>query len=188
MKTRCNKIDTSVIETTRLVLRKVCIEDAVDIHAYVQNPNVLRYTTGIPPQKFAETESFVQGLANKSSGDFAWAIRQKGALAVIGVIELSLDDNLSGSVDYALAQEYWNQGIMTEVLRAVLDWAFRTYTTLESVSSSAMTANPSSTRVQQKCGMKLLRTEYQTWSKFDEPVELAICSISRDAWAVGNHS
>ena len=188
MNTRCNKNDTPVIETTRLVLRKVCIEDAVDIHAYVQNPNVLRYTTGTPPQEFTETESFVQGLANKSSGDFSWAIRQKSALAVIGVIELSLDDNLSGFVDYALAEEYWNQGIMTEAVRAVLNWAFRTYTTLESVSSSAMTANPSSTRVQQKCGMKLLRTEYQTWSKFDEPVELAICSISRDAWVAGNHS
>ena len=176
------------IRTSRLMLRKICIEDAVDIYAYTQNPNVLRYTTGTPPKELAETESFIRRLIDQPSGSFAWAIRKKSKPAVIGVVELDITDGITGSVDYALAEKYWNQGIITEALRAVMDWAFHTYETLDRIRSSAMTANPASTRVQQKCGMKLQRIEHQTWPKFDDPVELAICSISRDEWAAASQA
>ena len=180
--------DTPDIETRRLLLKQVCIEDAADIYAYTLNPNVLRYTTGTPPKAFSEAESFVRGLVGKPAGDFAWAIRPKTGSVVIGVIELDIRERRSASIDYALAERYWNQGIMTESARALLDWAFRTYPTLESLHSSALTANPASTRVQQKCGMQFQRTETQTWSKFDEPVELAFYSISRAEWAASSHS
>ena len=33
--------DTPDIETRRLLLKQVCIEDAADIYAYTLNPNVL---------------------------------------------------------------------------------------------------------------------------------------------------
>ena len=65
------------IDTSRLVLQAVRVEDAADIYAYVQNPNVLRYTTGITPRAFAETEAFIRGIANKPKGAYAWAIRSK---------------------------------------------------------------------------------------------------------------
>ena len=178
--------ETPVIGTSRLVLKDVRPGDAADIYEYVRNPNVLRYTTGTPPRKFAETEAFVRGLANKPDGAFAWAIRLKDHSEVIGVVEFGVPDGITGSVDYALSEDYWNQGIATEAVRAVLDWGFRTHPTLTTVCSSAMTANPASTRVQQKCGMKLQRVEYGTWAKFDEPVELAFCNISREEWLAAN--
>jgi len=82
--------DTPDIETRRLLLKEVCIEDAADIYAYTLNPNVLRFTTGRPPKAFSETETFVRGLVGKPAGDFAWAIRTKTGSAVIGVIELDI--------------------------------------------------------------------------------------------------
>ena len=178
---------TPQIETSRLMLKAVRIEDAADIYTYVQNPNVLRYTTGTTPREFAETEDFVRGLANKPDGASAWAIRRKGYSGVIGVVEFGThDNNTRGSVDYALSEEYWNQGVMTEAVRAVLDWAFQTFPGLDSVSSSAMTANPASTRVQEKCGMQIVRREHRKWDKFDEPVEMAFCSITREEWKAAN--
>jgi len=138
--------DTPDIETRRLLLKQVCIEDAPDIYAYTLNPNVLRYTTGRPPKAFSETESFVRGLVGKPAGDFAWAIRPKTGSAVIGVVELDIRERRSASLDYALAERYWNQGIMTEAVRALLDWAFRTYPTLESLHSSALKPPPASSR------------------------------------------
>ena len=63
--------DTPMIRTPRLLLKAVRIEDATDIHTYVQNPNVLRYTTGRTPREFAETEAFVRGLVDKPAGAFA---------------------------------------------------------------------------------------------------------------------
>jgi len=171
------------IETARLTLEAVQARDAEDIYVYARNPNVLRYTTGQTPSGLWETESFVQGLVNKPPGAYAWSIRRKGHFPVIGVIEFGTqDDGKKGSIDYAMAEEFWNQGIMTEAIRSVLDWAFRSISALNMVSSSAMTANPASTRVQQKCGMKLLRHECGNWEKFPEPVELAICAITREDW------
>ena len=168
------------------MLKAVRLEDAADIFAYARNPNVLRYTTGTTPREFAETEAFVRGLMNNPSGNFAWAIRLKNCPDVIGVVEFGIKDGTTGSIDYALSEQYWNQGIMTEAVRAVLSSVFRTHPTLKSVLSSAMTANPASTRVQQKCGMKLLRYEYQNWTKFGEPVEMAVCTISREEWQAAN--
>lgn len=173
---------TPEIETARLDLKAVQIEDATDIYNYVRNPNVLRYTTGTPPKAFAETEAFVQGLVDSPAGQYAWSIRIHNQANVIGVIEFGIHDQIVGSVDYALAEPQWGQGIMTEVVRAVLNWGFDAHPDLETITSAAMTANPASTRVQQKCGMKVDRVEFQKWAKFDEPVELAYCSISRTEW------
>lgn len=173
---------TPEIETNRLALKAIRFEDAADIYAYVQNPNVLRYTTGTTPRELSETEAFVRGLVNKPRGAFAWAIRAKGGANVIGVVEFGMLDEQTASVDYALAEQHWNQGITTEAVRAVLGWAFHAVPSLMSVSSSAMAANPASTRVQEKCGMQLARREQQKWEKFDTPVELVFYSISRDMW------
>lgn len=178
--------ETPEIETRRLLLKAVRLEDAEDIFAYAKNPNVLRYTTGTTPRELAETEAFVRGLVKESSDAFAWAIRVKDRPEVIGVIEFDIKDDTRGSIDYALSEPYWNQRIMTEAVRAVFNWAFRNHPTLDCVSSSAMTANPASTRVQQKCGMRFLRYERHSWSKFNEPVELAICTISREEWEAAN--
>jgi len=176
------------IDTCRLTLKAVQIQDAEDIYAYVRNPNVLRYTTGTTPREFAETETFVRGLANKPEGAYAWAIRKKEhPTTVIGVIEFGTNDGgTKGSVDYAMSEAFWNQGIMTEAVRAVLDWAFHTLPDLNNISSSAMILNPASTRVQEKCGMKLMRHEKHTWKKFPEPVELAVCMVTREEWKGAN--
>ena len=172
------------IETERLLLRAVVAEDAADIFAYASNPNVLRYTTGTPPRDLAETQRFVDGLVHKPRGCHAWAIRLKPGSRVIGVVEFGLQESATrGSVDYALAEEHWNRGIMTEAVRAVLDWAFKATPTLEEVTSGAMAANPASTRVQEKCGMRRVRLERETWEKFADPVEIAICRITREEWA-----
>ena len=90
---------TSEIVTSRLLLRAVRMEDAADIFAYARNPNVLCYTTGTTPRKFAETEAFVRALVNKPRGAFAWAIRLRNRSGVIGVIEFGIPDGITGSVD-----------------------------------------------------------------------------------------
>lgn len=179
---------TPEIKTSRLLLRAVQMEDAVDIHAYTRNSNVLRYTPGTPPADLDETEAFVRGLVKKPTWAFAWAIRLTGYSDVVGVIQFGVQDGTTGTVDYALAEKYWNRGIMTEAVRAVLDWAFRTHPSLEAVSSSAMTANPASTRVQEKCGLKIQGIERETWPKFEEPVVLSVCSITRDEWTGANQA
>ena len=178
--------ETPRMDTGLLLLKAVRLEDAEDIFSYARKPNVLRYTTGTTPRELSETEAFVRRLVKESRGGFTWAIRMKDRPSVIGLVQFDIKDGSKGQIDYALSEQYWNQGIMTEVVRAVFSWAFRNHPTLDCILSSAMTANPASTRVQQKCGMKLLRYERQNWAKFDEPVELVVCTISREEWKAAN--
>jgi RimJ/RimL family protein N-acetyltransferase len=84
-----------------------------------------------------------------------------------------------GAVDYGLGVAFWNCGFMTEAVKAVLDWAFSEYKSVEVISASAMTANSGSIRVMEKCGMEYQSTHFATWAKFGEPVELARYSICR---------
>jgi ribosomal-protein-alanine N-acetyltransferase len=179
---------TPQIETPRLLLKAVQNEDAEDIYSYVRNPKVLRHTPGRTPREFSETQTFVRGLVNKPKGAFAWAMRMKGHTEVIGVVEFGMnEDGAMGSVGYAMSEDYWNQGIMTETIIAVLGWAFQNLSSLQCVQSTARTANPASTRVQQKCGMSLVRRDHRKWDKFEEPVELAVCMITREEWMTANN-
>ena len=174
---------TPEIKTRRLLLKAVRLEDAKDIFEYAKNPNVLRYIKGRTPNALSETEAFVRRQLKESNSSFVWTIRLKDHPKVIGEVEIDIKN---GSVDFALSEHYWNQGIMTEAVRAVINWAFSYNPTLDRISSSAMTGNTASIRVQQKCRMRKLRDIKQSWDKFDEPVELAICAITRKEWELTN--
>ena len=170
------------IQTDRLLLRAFTIDDAEDVFTYARNPNVLRYTTGQTPSTLAETQEFVQGLIAKPKGAFAWAVCLKDNPGVIGTIEFGVPDGVTGGIHYALGEEHWNQGLMTEGVQAVLNWAFRNLSELQSVSTSAISLNKGSLRVMEKCGLRFQKYIQEKWEKFEEPVELAVYSISRDMW------
>ena len=174
--------------TERLVLSQVQMDDARDIYQYSQNPNVLRFTTGSPPRDISDTEDFVRGLLNKPQTSYSWSIRITNRPAVIGIMEFVIteSDSTVGAVDYGIAEEFWNLGYMTEAVTSVIDWAFQSIPSLERITSAAMTTNPASTRVQAKCGMKLVRYEKRKWSKFPEPIESAHCEITREEWKTAN--
>ena len=180
-------LTTPKIQTQRVLLRAVRQDDAPDMFAYARNPNVLRYISGKTPTALAETESFVKSMIDKPPGAFAWAICLKGNPRVIGAVEFDIADDATGQIDYALAEEHWNQGIMTEVVRAVLVWAFKTHLGLDSVCSPVMTANEASIRVLEKCGLEWRKQVHQKWKKFSDPVELSIYAISREKWQRSNH-
>lgn len=173
------------IVTERLVLRGFCLSDAADVFAYARNPNVLRHTTGRTPTTVADSERFLESLLEAPEGEFAWAIRLRDEPTVIGAIEFGLGDGVMGAIHYALGEAFWSQGLMTEACRAVLAWAFETYPALERVTTSAVVENRGSTRVMEKSGMEFQGFRDEKWDKFDEPVKLAIYSITRDRWERG---
>ena len=177
-----SKKQQPTIETERLRLRSIRFSDAEDVFAYTHNPNVLRYTTGRTPQVLGETQNFIKGLVEKPEGAFAFAICLKKDSRLVGIIEFGIEDGTNGAIDYSLAEEYWNRGIMTEAAGAVLAWGFRNHTDLQIVSASAMTVNKGSIRVMEKCGMKYKKQEQAKWEKFEVLVKLIVYYISRKMW------
>lgn len=174
-------MDIPEIITDRLRLRPLRLSDAKDIWTYTRNPSVLRYTSAETPRNLGDAKAHTRRLVNKPEGAFTLAICLKDDPRVIGVIEFGTRGE-KGGADYSLAEEYWNRGIMTEAVKAVIDWGFRTHPELQTISSSAMPVNRGSTRVMEKCGMVFERRLQDKFEKSSAPVTLDEYIIRREDW------
>ena len=113
------------LETDRLLLRKPRMEDAPAIfEGYAQDPEVTRYLVWKPHKNVQETEQFLSACKElwQTRKDFAYAITLKENGKLIGMFGLH-PMNLKIEVGYGMARPYWGKGFMTEVLRAVIEWA-----------------------------------------------------------------
>jgi ribosomal-protein-alanine N-acetyltransferase len=146
---------TPPIETERLVLRPPRMEDAASVfEAYAQDEEAVRYLTFTPNQTLAQTEEFMrERLRRVEQGRaFVWAITRRADGTLIGMIELRAQQGFKADFGYALARPFWGQGLMTEALRAVLDFAF-SLPGMYRVWAVCDVENVGSARVMEKAGL-----------------------------------
>jgi [ribosomal protein S5]-alanine N-acetyltransferase len=144
------------LETTRLILRKTTSRDIPDIFVYSSDVQVTRYLRWGPHQTLTETENYIQGVLDEyhEGRDGPWMIELKPSHTVIGHIHL-MDMSLQHSkaqVGFVLARAFWNKGIMTEALTAVLEYSF-TGIGLNRVEGLCTSVNRAAARVLEKVGM-----------------------------------
>jgi [ribosomal protein S5]-alanine N-acetyltransferase len=151
----------------------MALADAPDVFAYARDPEVLRYTTGITPARLEETQEFLESALAASDGRM-WAIQLRDHATVIGAVEFSLLSPDAGSVHYVLAKPYWGQGLMTEAVDGLCNWAFDTLPSLLEIRTTAVEENVGSARVLEKSGFTRIDTAVEQWQKEREPVRLAI--------------
>ena len=147
---------TPVLETERLVLRPPRMEDAATVlESYARDEEVTRYLTFRPNQTLEETEEFMRARLRKmEEGEvFLWAItlRDGGDDRLRGMIELRTQ-KFKADFGYVLARQFWGQGLMTEALRAVLDFAF-SLPGMYRVWAVCDVENVGSARVMEKAGL-----------------------------------
>lgn len=143
-----------VLQTARLALRPPRLEDAGAVFdGYAQDADVCRYLTWRPNQTLAQIEDFIRERLRKMNegGAFTWAITRRGDDTLIGMIELRADGH-KADFGYVLARAFWGQGLVTEALSAVLDFAF-TLPGLYRVWGICDVDNVGSARVMEKAGL-----------------------------------
>ena len=147
-----------IIETERLVLRPVTLDDAEAMFEYASNQENTRYTFPTN-QSLEETKNNIAQfyLANPLG---RWGIELKSNGEFIGTIDLhKLDAVLKkATIGYIIHQKYWNQGLTTEANRAVIEVAF------EKIGMNKLDAfhdkdNPASGKVMEKSGMRFSHEE-----------------------------
>jgi RimJ/RimL family protein N-acetyltransferase len=142
------------IETERLVLRKPCRQDApILFGAYMQDPEVTRYTTWRPHRQYQETETFVRGCltAWEDETRFPFVITLKEDNEPFGMIDFHIRGSTVG-LGYVIARSHQGKGYATEATRAVIAWAFH-QPSLYRVNASTDIENIASQRVLEKAGM-----------------------------------
>lgn len=145
-----------VIETGRLILRKLTMRDASDMFRYCQDKEVARHVLWEPHTSILETRAYIRyNLYQYRSGEPAsWCIVLRETNRVVGTIGyMSYNaDNSTVEIGYSLTREQWSKGLMTEALRAVIDETFHTLK-VHRIEAMHFTDNPASGRVMAKCGM-----------------------------------
>lgn len=170
------------IETPRLRLRKLTMRDAQDIFAYSQDPLVAQYVLWDAQHSISEARSYLRFMLRKYRlGEAAsWGIEYRATGRIIGTIGFSWiqRENSAAEVGYSLSRDYWNQGLMTEALGALLDYGF-TAMNLNRIEAQHETQNPASGAVMRKCGMQregLLRQRLLNKGRF---VDVELYAILR---------
>jgi ribosomal-protein-alanine N-acetyltransferase len=170
-----NHIGTAIIETERLILRRFAIDDADSMfNNWASDNDICKYMRWTQHENKDETKSvlsrWIDSYSNKSF--YQWAVTLKGNDEPIGAIGLFVvnEFDLCGDVGYCIGKKYWGQGIMSETLKAVLEFAFETigFNRIETYHS---VNNPASGKVMQKAGMTfegLARQKYKSICGFED--------------------
>lgn len=153
-----NHKGTTEINTKRLLLRRFMDSDAeVMFTTWANDPEVTRYLSWRPHGTIEVTKDIISSwIGSYEKQDFYnWAIFLKEAgkvIGSIGLVDLS-EENQRCEIGYCIGKDYWNLGITTEALRAVMVFSFNEVG-FNRIQAKHHKDNPASGRVMQKAGMK----------------------------------
>ncbi len=117
-----------MIETERLLLKEINESYVNDILKIRSNEIINQYVQRVSPKNNYDALQFILTIKEKTKNNqtFYWGISLKGQSNLIGTICLwnFSEDRTVAEVGYELLPEYHRKGIMSEALKAVLNFAF----------------------------------------------------------------
>src|SRR5512140_580531 len=148
-----------ILETPRIMLRQQVIEDLDDLWALYCDPEVTKYIPDAPrtrEQAREELEWFLQGHpCHPELGLWATILKENGKfIGRCGLLPWTIEGQEEVEVAYAIAREYWGQGLASEIARAIEQYAFETLS-LRRLICLIEPENAASQKVAEKIGMKL---------------------------------
>ena len=159
-------ISNVVLKTERLILRPWKLSDLDDLFEYASNPDV-GPNAGWSPHKNKDESLEILNRFIDHKKTFAIEYNNK-VIGSIGIElynekELPEYNNLKGrEIGYVLSKDYWGKGIMTEGVKAVIDYLFNEVG-LDFIACGHFLRNDRSRRVQEKCGFEHVRIiKYET--------------------------
>lgn len=145
------------IETERLILRKITMDDAADIFEYAHLPEVSEFLIWYPHITIQDSIDFIKFAEEKFASEewiiFGIEIKEKKKL--IGSIDIRgwIGVNSCAEIGYVISKDFWNKGIVTEALKSLIKFCFEELH-LNRLESHCEEANTGSWHVMEKCGMK----------------------------------
>jgi ribosomal-protein-alanine N-acetyltransferase len=133
------------LETERLRLREMSMDDAEVLFEMRTNPLMIRYIDRAPMKTLDEAKEKMQTIIEmvKNRNGIAWAIELKESRKQIGDISFwRLEkEHYRAEIGYSLLPDYWDKGYMTEAARCAIDCGF----SMLNFHSIEATVNPNNT-------------------------------------------
>lgn len=177
--------DPPILQTKRLLLRRMERRDSSDMFEYAKDPSVTRYLTWEPHPDEAYTRRYLTFISSRyKAGEFYdWALILKSENKMIGTCGFTRIDckNQCGEAGYVLNKNYWGQGLATEALSEIIRFAFEVLK-LERLESRYMEENTASRRVMEKAGMTFEGFLDDPLTVKGQQVSVGICAITRSEY------
>jgi ribosomal-protein-alanine N-acetyltransferase len=117
------------LETDRLILRQMTLEDVPALFKIWSDPEVTKYINITAFKEESQAREMIE-LLNRLAEEkkaIRWAITLKEDQKVIGSGGFNTwlkEEAFRGEIGYDLDRGYWGRGIMTEVLHALISFGF----------------------------------------------------------------
>ena len=146
-----------ILKTRRLLFRPWDESDAPALFKYASDPDVGPRAGWPPHQSIEESETIIRDVF---SSRHTWALVLKKTGEPIGCMgyytywesNIKIGEN-DAEIGYWIAKPYWNKGLCTEALKAMVKWCFEEEG-FDKLWSDFFVDNPASGRVMEKCGFK----------------------------------
>lgn len=152
---------TPALETPRLSLRPLTLEDAAEVQRLFPQWEIVRYLNAVVPWPFPEGAALAHirdaALPAMERGDeWHWSLRRKSAPEeLIGRIHLSRSEG--NNRGFWIVPAWRGQGLMTEAVIAVTDYWFDVLQ-FPVLRAPKAAANLGSRRISEKTGMRRVGT------------------------------
>lgn len=168
------------LQTKRLLLRQITLEDAPAVFQFRSDPEVQRYNDGVM-SRLEQAKDLITKLANgyREQTMLEWGVTlQEGDDTVLGIFGYAnwSQVHLRAEIGYCLRRDYWRQGIGEEALRAIIAFGFQAMN-LNRIHACPWTENVASVQLLEKLGFQregVLREEYWEEETFHDEALYAL--------------
>jgi ribosomal-protein-alanine N-acetyltransferase len=182
--------ETPVLETARLVLRPLRLEDAPAAQRHFAHWEIVRWLNAVVPWPYpcGGAEMHIRKcLEQRARGErFFWSICLKGALdELVGAIDLWPHDGSHDQRGFWIATEFQGRGLMTEAADRVTEYAFVElgWGCLRLTNAAA---NIASHRIKERQGARLIETTEKYYVSGRSTGEVWL--LDRDQWQATRRS
>lgn len=141
---------------TKYLLREWRMEDLNSLVKYANNPHIADYLTDRYPHPYGMKDGikFIKMASSQNPGRI-FAIEIEGhAAGAIGLEPREDIHRLNAELGYWLAEPFWGRGIMTAVIKEMVDYGFKTFE-INRIYARPFGSNQASHRVLEKAGFRL---------------------------------
>lgn len=174
-----------ILETERLMLRRMRVSDAEDMFDYARRADVTQYLLWECHADVHQTREYLQYIQKQyEDGEFYdWAVVLRENSKMIGTCGFTSfdDDNNAAEIGYVLNPDYRGKGLMPEAVSEILKFGFLRLN-LHRISARYMEGNDASRRVMEKCGMSFEGTHRDSMVIKGNYRTVSICAILRDEY------
>jgi len=178
-------VETPVLETERLVLRPLVLDDATTLQKLFNNWNIIKHLNENVPWPYPDDGAYtyfendaLPRMKNRKA--LIWTITLENV--PIGLIEYRQEPKFDTDQEnrgFWIGEPYWNKGYITEAVTAVNDFVFFELG-VDKMTLDNFKGNIASRRIKEKTGATYLRLD--TRPHRGDTIEVEIWELTAEDW------